>query len=153
MKPAAGNASPYLDSGALVKLYVLERGSEQVRDAVRKVPRFSLNIFQETEVRTAILAAAGRRVLTTNAANNALANLDEDLRTGRLAARTADWEKAWLRSIELSSRFTRAILCRTLDILHVALAEQAKAATMITGDQRQAELCRRIGIEVTFIRP
>ena len=154
MRPAARNdTSPYLDSGAFVKLYIVERGSEQVQAAVREVPRLSLNFLQETEIRTAILAAAGRNVIKKDAAENALANLDEDLRTDRVAARSSDWNRTWLRSIEMSSRFTRAILCRTLDILHVALAEQEKAQIMITGDQRQAELCRRIGIEVVFIQP
>ncbi len=55
------------------------------------------------------------------------------------------------RADALAVNHTGEILCRTLDILHVALAELAGAGVVVTGDRRQAALCERIGLEVIFI--
>ena len=105
----------------------------------------------ETELRNAIEAAAGREVVRPGSADGAVSHFEHDIRVGRLIPREHDWEHVWRRAMELSKEYTREILCRTLDIVHVALAEKEEAGTMVTGDRRQAELCQRIGLEVTFI--
>ena len=142
---------PYVDSGALAKLYIVEPGSAQVQESVEGWRRLSVNSLQESELRNAIEAAAGREVVRPGSADGAVSHFEHDIRAGRLIPREHDWEHVWRRTMELSKKYTREILCRTIDIVHVALAEKEEAGTMVTGDRRQAELCRRIGLEVTFI--
>lgn len=143
----------YLDTGAFVKLYVLEPGSEQVQKAVQSLRRLSFNSLQEAELRNAIRAAVGRGLIKPKAGAQAISNVEEDLRVGRLVTRPHSWEDIWRRAMALGSMHTQTLLCRTLDIVHVALAEQEKAKTMITGDKRQAELCRRLKMNVIFVSP
>lgn len=141
----------YLDSGALIKLYVVEPGSEAVQAALRDEASLSLNSLQETEVRTAIQAAAGRGLLAGAAADQALAFLDEDIRVGRWTWQEPDWEQVWTVTRQLSLRHARETLCRTLDLLHLALAREGNAEVFITGDRRQAEVSRRIGLPLIWI--
>lgn len=142
---------PYLDSGAFVKLYVAESGSDAVQQEVEKYPRLPLNPFQELEVKTAIRAAGAREILTARSVEQALAFLEEDLSVGRLMRFEISWERVWPTALRLSAEHTAATLCRTLDLLHVAIAREVEAAILVTGDKRQASLCQRIGFPVAVI--
>jgi len=142
----------YLDSGALVKLYVFEPGSEAVQAALADVRQLSLNPLQETEVRTAIHAAAGRGLLDGAVAGRALAFFDQDVLDGRWIRSEFDWAHVWERTRSLSDLHASATLCRTLDLLHIALAQADHAGAIITGDKRQAEVCRRIAFPVIWVQ-
>ncbi len=142
----------YLDSGALVKLYVFEPGSEAVQAAVVDVPQLSLNPLQETEVRTAIHAAAGRGLLDPAAGGRALAFFDQDIVDGRWVRSECNWDHIWELTRSLSDLHASATLCRTLDLLHIAIAQADHAVGLITGDKRQAEVCRRIAFPLIWIQ-
>lgn len=141
----------YLDSGVLVKLYVAESGSREVQKAIESVTRLYLNQLQEAELRNALWAAGGRGQLEARAVDRVIGFIDEDFRKGRLISREVLWDRAWKRAIDFAANYTRDVLCRTLDILHVAIAVEQKAEIMITGDRRQAELCKRVGLPMTWI--
>lgn len=138
----------YFDTGALVKLYVVEQGSTFVQQRARRAGVIPLNPLQETELRNALLAAGGRRMISREAMQRSLANLDEDLQIGVFTRETPDW--AWIhrRADLLAHQYTPRFLCRTLDILHVAAAELSGAGQIVTGDQRQQKLAKAIGMSV-----
>ena len=144
-------ATVYLDTGALVKLYVVEDGSHFVQKRAAAAGTLPINPLQETELRNAVLAAGGRGAITPAAARETLANFDEDLDAGYFHRNRPDWDKLWVRADELARRHTQRLLCRTLDILHVAAAEQCGADQIITGDQRQQRLAKAIGLTVVKI--
>lgn len=141
----------YFDSGALVKLYIVETGSDFVQKAARRSGAICINPLQETELRNAILAAGGRRTISSEAAQRSLENLDEDFETGALYREAPDWAWIYRRADILARQYTPRLLCRTLDILHVAAAELSGVDHIITGDQRQQKLARAIGLKVLKI--
>lgn len=141
----------YLDTGALVKLYILESGSEWVQERAREASALPINPLQITELKNAVLAAGGRGLIEPAAMHKTLKNFEEDLQMGRFLRETPDWRDVWQRADALAFSYTGEILCRTLDILHVALAERMAVDRVITGDPRQAALCDRIRLAVERI--
>jgi len=137
----------YFDSSALVKLYIVEPGSQKVQTLSHQADELILCPLQETEVRNALLAAGGRGILERTAMRKTLKNLESDLAQGFYGRYQPDWPRVWQRSNELATRHTPKILCRTLDILHVAIAENSGCTRLITGDERQFRLCQAIGLE------
>jgi predicted nucleic acid-binding protein len=138
----------YLDSGALIKLYVVELGSDFVAEAVQAAQILSINSLQETEVRNALFAARGRNELTEPACQQALDHFSHDIAAGVFRRASPDWPAIWNLAQTLARDHTSTILCRTLDILHVALALSLRADALASGDKRQIALCRAIGMDV-----
>ena len=141
----------YLDTGALVKLYIIEPRSEWVQKQVSRQGLIPLNPLQLSELTNAILAAEGRGIISIGAMQKTLRNLDQDIHAGRFARETPDWTGVWEQADQLARAHTQKLLCRTLDILHVAIARLTAADLFITGDKRQAALCRKIGLAVREI--
>jgi len=144
-------AKTYFDTGALVKLYIVERGSDFVQKVARRTGAIGINPLQETELRNAILAAEGRRTISREAARRSLDNFEEDLHTGAFVRDTPDWSWIHRRADLMARQYTPRFLCRTLDILHVAAAELSGAEHILTGDQRQQKLARAVGLKVVKI--
>ena len=144
-------AKVYFDTGALVKLYVVEHGSTFVQNRARRAGVIPINPLQETELRNAILAAGGRRTISREAMRRSLGNLDEDLEAGVFTRETPDWAWIYRRADLLAHQYTPRFLCRTLDILHVAAAELSGADQIVTGDQRQQKLAKAIGMSVVKV--
>lgn len=143
--------SIYLDSGALVKLYIVESGSSLVQDNVARADILPLNPLQSSEVQNAILAAHGRGFISAEAMEKTLDNFSADIRAGYFMETVPDWEAVWHRAMILARRHTRTILCRTLDILHVAIADLSDVDEMLTGDRRQHQLGQAIGLPTSLI--
>jgi uncharacterized protein len=141
----------YFDTGALVKLYIVESGSEFVQRKARAASSIPLNELQETELRNAIHAAIGRQTISPTAGAMALEHLDSDLRAGVLKQASVDWPPVWSRAAHLGRLHTEKLLCRTLDILHVAAAEACGADLVVTGDLRQFKLCKAAGLPVVRV--
>lgn len=141
----------YFDTGALVKLYIVEPGSRFVQEKAQGAKNIPLNPLQDAELRNAILAAGGRQAIEQEAVRLTLANLDEDIRQGFFVRETLDWPWIWQRANLLARQYTPTLLCRTLDILHVAAAELCVADELVTGDQRQYQLCRAINLAATAV--
>ena len=141
----------YLDTGALVKLYLVEPGTEFVQDKAEGADCLPLNPLQELELRNALLAAHGRGWMDNNSLDRTMKNLDQDIEEGYFSREIPDWLPLLKRASVLAKRHTPDLLCRTLDILHVAAAEESEADEMITGDQRQRKLCEAIGFPVSKI--
>jgi predicted nucleic acid-binding protein len=146
-------AKIYFDTGALVKLYIVESGSHFVQKKAQEAKAIPLNPLQDTELRNAILAAGGRQTIDQGAVRQTLANLDEDIRQGFFCSETPDWPWIWQRANLLARQYTPTLLCRTLDILHVAAAEFSAVDEVVTGDLRQYRLCQAVDLAVTAIPP
>lgn len=141
----------YLDTGALVKLYLIEPGTEFIQGKAEKADCLPLNPLQELELRNALLAAHGRGWVDQCVLRETLENLEQDIKEGYFSKEFPDWPSLWKRASVLANRHTTDLLCRTLDILHVAAAEVSEADEMVTGDQRQRKLCEAIGFPVSEI--
>lgn len=137
----------YLDTSALVKLYIAEPGSEELQARCHLAEDLILCPLQETELRNAILAAGGRGLLNQATMRKTLKNLESDLSAGCYKPHNPDWPLVWQHSNELAAAYTPKFLCRTLDILHVAIAKTTDCTCLITGDERQLALCEAINLK------
>ena len=139
----------YFDSAIIVKLYVHEATSPE---AIRLVSEFSapyiLTSWQALEVRNAIRLKAFRREITSAEMTQSLVALDEDIASGRWLNPGYDIEKAELKTGELSALYTANMGCRTLDIIHVAIAVLLTAKAFVTFDRRQKTLALASGLLV-----
>lgn len=141
----------YFDTGALLKIYHTETGSDKASALALHSPALPLSFFLEIELRTAMRALRGRGAITEKALNQLLECIDQDIADGRLRKLSFDSAKVESNALNLSAKFTSQILCRSLDIIHVASALAADIPTFVTGDKRQAQLAEAAGLEVEFI--
>jgi len=141
----------YLDSSAFVALYVLEPGTSWVQKHASRASVLLLNSLQVTETKNAVLAATGRGLLPPEAVTESLRNFENDIASGVYALEETDWPAAWKRANQLAVHHTPRLLCRTLDILHVALAELSDSTRLVTGDLRQQKLCKAIRLPCSLM--
>ena len=141
----------YFDSGALVKLYVQEPGSETVITLAEQEEQIPFTKLHDLEIRNAVRAQIGRELISRVQHDLAFTALDEDLQANRLKSIQLNWESIYLKAEQLSSSYTADILCRTLDILHVAAAVSISCTRFITGDIRQAALAEKAGVETILV--
>jgi predicted nucleic acid-binding protein len=139
----------YFDTAIILKLYVQEATSP---DAVRLVNEcltpYLLTPWQQIEARTALRLKAFRKEITTAEMQASLEAFDEDIFAGRW--RTPEYKEAtvWRFAHDLSDRHAAKIGCRTLDLLHVAVALSLGVKTFVTFDERQRAVARLEGLTV-----
>lgn len=141
--------SAYFDSAVLIKLYVPEPNS---RDAAAWVGQYAGPIIfthlQENEVRNAIRLKAARREISDTQLRAALASVTADVEQGTLQRPAVDWGSAWQTAERLSHRYAHETLCRTLDALHVAVAQVLKIPNFVSLDERQRKLAAKAGLRL-----
>lgn len=142
----------YFDSSALVKIYVTEAHSDRARREAQVVPQLPLTWLHLLEVGNALRILNGRKLLTTDEARALLEQFEDDRQAGRLADATPDWPKVFHESVQLSRRHAEKLLCRSLDILHVALAVELGCTRFVSADARQLALAQAAGLKPVDIR-
>ena len=138
----------YLDTGLLVKGYVLETGSPE---AVRMVEMAGDPVFfshlHALEVPNAIRLKRFRREISPAQEKAALQALAADQAAGRLDQPRYDLGAAFRKAGELT-RFSSDLGTRSLDILHVAIALVARCTVFGSLDHRQRRLAAAAGLKV-----
>ncbi len=104
--------------------------------------------FARAEIVNSVHLAVHRRYIDDRAASAAIADLDADVREGRLAIVDAPWRRVLDLAAELSVRHTAAFGTRTLDVLHVAIALALDARRFVSYDRRQLALAKAVGLRV-----
>lgn len=69
-----------------------------------------------------------------------------DLASGVLRREPVSWDAAYQKAVALSESHTADIGCRSLDILHCALAREVGARDFISTDARQIRLATAMGL-------
>jgi hypothetical protein len=140
----------YLDSSALVKLYVPEKESQQLSKQVQSQP-IAFTQFHELEVKNAIRLKCFRDPSLADLCQKITALIDTDLENGILYRPALNWADIFKLSIQLSVLHTSDIGCRSLDILHVAAAKAGEYKNFITYDERQSRLATAAGLKTSRI--
>ncbi len=141
----------YFDSGVLIKLYVQESNSAQTAELASGVPQIPLLPLHELEIRNAIRALLGRDLITAAQADLAVSAFQADIASRRLIQTRSSWPDIYTRAEVLSAEHAPEVLCRALDILHVAAASILGCRRFVTGDRRQQQLAVRSGFDVVFV--
>jgi len=100
------------------------------------------------EVRNAFELGVFRGFFSKAAGKAAWANLEIDLRSGRLMRTTVKWPTAFRRAAVLSEQHSAATGARSLDILHVAAAKSVRALEFVSFDSRQRAVALAAGFKV-----
>ena len=66
---------------------------------------------------------------------------------GRYVQADVLWRAALRRAAEMSQTHTPRFGCRSLDVLHVAIAVELDFRTFVTFDRRQQQLARALGLK------
>ena len=142
----------YIDSSALVAVYVTERLSKPARRALRAVPQVPYTQFHELEVPNAFELLVGRAVMTREECRTIRVQLHDDIENQRLVRLSLDLDRVFADAYELSRLHTSKLLSRSLDLLHVAAARIATCTTFISGDDRQLAVAKATGLAVVDIK-
>ena len=131
----------YLDTGCLVKLYYPEPQSLAVAKAVfgKKIIFTDLH---ELEMATAMQLKVFRREATLDQSKAALDLVREDLTSGKLSRADVGLQSAMREAVVMSLAHAASIGCRSLDILHCALAKATRAEALVSSDARQLAVAR-----------
>lgn len=140
----------YLDTGCLVKLYYPEPGSE----AVTKIVFGKAIVFtelHELEITTAMQLKVFRGEATHERVTAALGLVLEDLTSGKLSRGNVGLQSAMRDAVAMSLAHAATIGCRSLDILHCALAKATGAEAFVSTDTRQLAVARAESLPVQTI--
>ncbi len=142
----------WLDTSALVSLYVPEARSERVARLVRRAgDPIPFSQLHELELANALRLRVFRRAASRRQVDATLLRVMDDLDAGILRRAAVDWPLALARAIELAERHTARLGCRSLDLLHVSAAMLSASDHFVTADRRQSTAARRAGLVTTRV--
>jgi predicted nucleic acid-binding protein len=136
----------YLDTSALVPVYVPEQFSAAARAAVRDAGQVPFTSLHRLEVSNALELLVGRNLLTKDEQRAVNAQLRDDLEQQRLVPVSLDLDQVFADAMELSRSRTAKFLARSLDLLHVAAAHATLCRTFVSADDRQLKVAKASGL-------
>ncbi len=142
----------YIDSSALVPVYVPERFSEGARSVIRTVGHVPFTALHRVEVQNAFELLVGRQLMTKDECRSVQAQVRDDLEHQRLVPVSLDFERVFAEAADLSRLHTARFLTRSLDLLHVAAAHVAMCRRFVSADDRQLKLAKASGLTPVDIK-
>jgi len=139
----------YLDTSALLKLYIREQGSEAVQARVASQD-LALPIWeiQEAELTNALRLKVFWNEITAAQAETQIALFQQRRRQGWYYFPEIERNNLMNTFRQLSAETSR-LGCRTMDIFHVACAVEIGASEFLTFDRRQGSLAAHAGLKVS----
>jgi predicted nucleic acid-binding protein len=137
----------YFDSSALIAVYTTERFSAAARREARGTPGIPFTLLHDVEVQNALRVLHGRGALDARELRGLLAQVEDDREAGRLAESNVDLFVVFGRALALSTAHASRLLCRSLDVLHVASALVLGCSRFVSGDDRQLALATAEGMQ------
>jgi predicted nucleic acid-binding protein len=142
----------YVDSSALVPIYVPERFSAAARDAVRGAGQVPFTPIHNLEVANAFELLVGRELMSRDECRSVLRQLRDDLESHRLVNAAVDLEQVFTQATEFSRLHSAKHLARSLDLLHIAAAHVAMCTTFVSADDRQLAVAKATGLRTIDIK-
>jgi len=139
----------YFDTALLVKSYVEEENTE-LADRLLKAATIPVAFtgLHGLEVRTALRLKFFRGELTEAELAGTLQTLQSDLAAGLLVKPALNLEAMFQRAEALSAKHVIETGARSLDILHVAAAEEIGAEAFASLDARQRSVAHKAGLKL-----
>jgi len=141
----------YLDTSALIKLYIIENGSDLINkittDNAAPLPVWDLHII---EFHNALKLKVFRGELSGEEAEHLSTHFKERKKAGIYYTPELDREDHTDLCLKYTN-FSPKFGCRSLDIMHVAAASLFKVDQFITFDSRQADLANEVGLNTSFL--
>jgi predicted nucleic acid-binding protein len=138
----------YLDTSALLKLYLREEASDWVQAQVEgqsdPLPVWEL---QEAELTNALRLKVFWRDITASQAETQLAHFRSRKDRGQYFFPELD-RAALMERFRMLARHSMKLGTRTLDVMHVACACEIRVDRFVSFDGRQLSLAKRAGLRV-----
>jgi predicted nucleic acid-binding protein len=143
----------YLDSSALVKLYVPEAETPLVAAFVRilKAP-LPFSHLHEIEVKNALRLKVFRKEAPSQTISQCIRIIDKDIRSQILRRPELSWPDVFREAGDLSKRFSMRSGSRSLDLIHVAASLLISCTDFLTFDARQGVVARKAGLRLVLLR-
>ena len=133
----------YLDTGCLLKLYYPEPESQRLVELVAGQV-IALVLLHELELANALELKLLRREAKPSQVRATHALVEKDARDGILHRPAVNWDEVLRDGKAVARSHTRGMGCRSLDILHCAIARSLSATSFLTTDTRQRRLAEAL---------
>jgi predicted nucleic acid-binding protein len=139
----------YLDSSAIVRLYIPEAETPSVVAYVRTLNEpLPFSHLHEIEVKNALRLKVFRKEAPSRPVLKSIRIIDNDVASRLLQRPELNWIDVFRRAEELSKRFTSRSGSRSLDLLHVASSLLIPCRDFLTFDDRQAVAAQKAGLRI-----
>jgi hypothetical protein len=140
------NPIVYFDTSALAKWYISEPGSAEVEKYIRQHGPVSISDLTIVEMRCLLARRRRDGSLTGDIDARVWATLNEDLRNNHLICHALPdkWAEACVNLVSILSD----IPLRSLDAIHLVVAEGIRADTIATADRIMASAGEAMGLSV-----
>lgn len=138
----------YVDTSALAKWYLNERGSAELTDWIVEQSEPWISTLTSLEMRCLLARRRRAGEIQPETEQRAFSTFEQDLVDGHLFLHPVD-DEAVRGALALMGRLAELPL-RTLDALHLALARQLAAPQIATADVKMADAAAALGLEVVF---
>lgn len=142
----------YVDSSALIPLYISERFSESADAVLRRAGQVPFTALHQLEIRNAFERLVGRDLITREECRLVQRHLQEDLESLRLMPVSLDLDQLFIGAGELSAAYAAKHLARGLDLLHIAAAHAAGCRKFVSADDRQLAVAKASGLGIADIK-
>jgi len=141
--------SLYADTSLLISYYINDSNSFSAQNVLRRaVEPLPFTGLHRLEMRNALALGVFRRILTSAQVSAAWSDVERDVRSGRLVPQPVNWIPVFRAAAQWAALHSPRIGCRSLDVLHVALAKTLQAREFFTFDERQKSLALALGLAV-----
>src|SRR6266702_959409 len=138
---------PYLDTSALAKWYLNEPLSEQFEAFIREQPTAAVSRLTVVEFRCLLARRRRASEITKSIESRVYVSFEKDVGAGFLQVHPVADEHL-IAALGLITRLGRYAL-RTLDALHLAIAQGIHCRRLATADRTMADAGKAIGLGVT----
>ncbi len=137
----------YYDPSFLIALYLTEPLSPGARAFVQQQGQpILLNDLQELEFRNGLRQKVVRREISESDLARCLAIFQQDGVVGKLLRKEVAWGAVFAKAEILSRRLGTHQVCRSFDLLHVAISAASAVKQFATLDAEQAKVARAAGL-------
>ena len=139
----------YADTSLLISYYINDSHSVSAQAVLHATAEpLPFTGLHRLEMRNALALGVFRRILTSAQVGTAWSDVERDLRSGRLVPQPVNWAPVYRAAAQWAALHSPRIGCRSLDVLHVALAKKLNAKEFFTFDERQKSLALALGLAV-----
>ena len=141
-------AEPYLETSALAKRYLDEAGSDQFDAFLGRRPRALISRLVVIELRCLLKRRLEGRQIDARYEQAALADFADDVRSGHFQVEPLTDRHALMAYDLVDQLFGRSL--RTLDALHLAIAQTIGVKMLATADLGMARAAEVLGFSVVI---
>ena len=138
----------YLDTSALLKRYVPETSSEAFELYLSTLIPAAVSRLTLVELRSGLARKRREGAIAPNRERAAIAEIRIDLQDGVLQLQPAS-DQHFVDAFHLIDKL-RTIPLRTLDALHLAIAQATGSDELATADETMAKAAKALGMRVAF---